>query len=85
MNIKNSALLLIEFQNEWLSSNGKLHYLFDDKQQFLSSVENAKKVLEAARASKMNIAHSGLSFTNSYQELGMSEHGLRFVKKIKLF
>ena len=70
---------MIEFQNEWLSENGKLNKLFLDRDQFVTSLNNAKDVLKAARNSQMHIIHSGLSFTQSYAELGKAEHGLRAV------
>src|SRR6185312_16015699 len=76
-NPSNSALLLIEFQQEWLSEQGKLHHRFTDKEQFLNSIANAKEVLSAARHAKLAIAHSGLQYSNDYKELGKSEYGVR--------
>lgn len=77
--MQQSALLLIEFQNEWLSENGKLNNLFLDKEQFNESVINAENVLNSARNSSLHIIHSGLNFTDSYQELGKAKNGLRSV------
>jgi nicotinamidase-related amidase len=79
MSMNNSALLLIEFQNEWLDEKGKINHLFIDRAQFLASVENAKKVLEHARNTQLHIIHSGLTYTNTYKELGEAKHGLREV------
>ncbi len=77
LNLQEGALLLIEFQNEWLKKEGKLHYLLSDAEKFSISLENAKNIIQFARKSKINIVHSGLSFTKKYKELGEAQHGLR--------
>lgn|SRR3990167_435138 len=79
MNIQHSALLLIEFQNEWLSTDGKLHHHFVDKKQYLTSLINAEKSLMNARESQLSIIHSGLCYTTQYTELGHAKQGLRRV------
>jgi len=73
----NSALILIEFQNEWLAQDGKLNHLMQDKALFESSIEQAKKVLAAARAAKFPVIHSGLCFNEDYRTLGKAKFGLR--------
>ncbi|TAK76136.1 MAG: cysteine hydrolase [Gammaproteobacteria bacterium] len=77
INLQNSALLLIEFQNEWLTEKGKLNHLLSDREQFLTSLKNAENVIKCARDSRIHIIHSGLSYTNKYKELGEAQHGLR--------
>ncbi len=77
MSLQDSALLLIEFQNEWLNENGKLNSRFLDREQFLTSLKNAEKVLNSARVAQIPIIHSGLNFTQTYSELGEAKHGLR--------
>lgn len=73
-----SALLLIEFQQEWLSEKGKLHHLMTDKADFVESIGNAKKIVAATRQTQaMPIIHSGLCFTPDYQVLGRGKSGLR--------
>jgi hypothetical protein len=44
--LKNSALILIEFQNEWISVHGKLHHLFKKTSGFSASLKNAEHVLK---------------------------------------
>jgi nicotinamidase-related amidase len=86
INFHSSALLLIEFQHEWLSEEGKLNHLLSDKEQFSLSLMNAEKIINHARESKMKIIHSGLSFTQNYKELGDANHGLRaLIKTNKTF
>ena len=75
--LQQSALLLIEFQQEWLSENGKLYHLFEDHQQVKDSQKNAEKVLIATRSTPLHILHSGLSYSPTYKELGSAHQGLR--------
>lgn len=77
VDLKHSALLLIEFQGEWLHEKGKLYHLFTDQEQFLTSLDSAKKILAAARLTEIHIVHSGLSYSSNYKELGHAKYGLR--------
>jgi len=70
------ALILIECQNEWLSSDGKLQRLIEDKEPFNLSVTNISKCLEYARTLKIPIAHVGLRFQKGYPELANGKSGL---------
>lgn len=79
--INNSALLLIEFQYEWLHEKGKLYPLMTDKTSFLASIEKAKKIIATARFHNMPVIHSGLSFQTDYPELGNAQYGLRYAIK----
>lgn len=76
---KNKALILIEFQNEWLDDDGKIRRLMQDKKQFEFAIEGAKRALGAARQYGMSIVHCGLRFQNGYPELGRGIYGLRAV------
>lgn len=70
------ALLLIECQNEWLSTQGKLQKLIEDKEMLYKSVKNISKVLEHARELNIAIAHVGLRFQKGYPELANGKSGL---------
>ena len=70
------ALILIECQNEWLSSKGKLQRLIEDKEMFDLSVKNIEQALQYARAVQMPIAHVGLRFQFGYPELANGKSGL---------
>ncbi|MFT6834739.1 MAG: nicotinamidase-related amidase [Francisellaceae bacterium] len=73
----NKALILIEFQQEWLSPDGKLYSLNDNKERLNKSMKQAEKALVCARKSDYIVIHSGLSFDRNYQVLGQSSIGLR--------
>lgn len=70
------ALILIECQNEWLSSNGKLQRLIEDKEMFDLSVKNIDKALQHARQLRIPVAHVGLRFQEGYPELANGKSGL---------
>lgn len=60
-----SALVLIEFQNEWLANDGILQTrLIKDKKPFKDAVRNAATVLDSARKHDFAIAHAGLDLSS---------------------
>ena len=73
----NTALLLIEYQREWLSSSGKLNSLCDDRTQLERAVVGGREALHTCRGQRIQVIHSGLQFTPGHPELGKSDLGLR--------
>lgn len=67
-----SALIFIEFQNEWLDPAAPLNRLMEDRPQFDDAVRNASRIIEAARQGGFPIVHAGLSLVNdpTYQLFG---------------
>ncbi|ABC80805.1 cysteine hydrolase [Anaeromyxobacter dehalogenans] len=64
IDIGRAALVLIEFQHEWVAPTGKLQRgLIHDKDAFRSAVAAAGDLLAHARERRWAIAHAGLSFT----------------------
>lgn len=72
-----SALVLIEFQNDWMAPDGGINAQFKDRAQFDSSKENAKKVLDAARSRNMEIIYVTMTLDPSFKTLGQAKYGLR--------
>jgi nicotinamidase-related amidase len=73
-----SALILIETQNEWMHSEGKLYRaLVTDKDMMHNSIANIEKALDYARQNDMEIIHVGLRFEKGYPELANGKSGLR--------
>jgi nicotinamidase-related amidase len=70
------ALILIECQNEWLSSRGKLQRLIEDKEIFSTSAKNIENALHHARRLNIAVAHVGLRFQTGYPELANGKSGL---------
>lgn len=80
-----SALLLIEFQHEWLHPSGKLHALIDPGMLELASAR-AALALGVARSHAMPVVHAGLRYAPGYPELGHAQHGLRAdIRRVESF
>ena len=76
--LTSKALVLIETQNEWMHSEGKLRkLLIEDEEMMIQSIENIRTVLEYARVNDFKIVHVGLRFQSGYPELANGESGLR--------
>lgn len=74
---KDTAVLLIEFQKEWIEADGKINHLMEDRQQFETAQRVGKELLEFGRDKGLQIIHSGLRFTDGHPELGHDGLGLR--------
>ncbi|MGJ1315485.1 cysteine hydrolase [Sphingobacterium multivorum] len=73
-----SALILIETQNEWMHTDGKLYKaLVKDKEMMQTSIKNIEKALDYARKNNIEIIHVGLRFEKGYPELANGKSGLR--------
>ncbi|MDO5616990.1 MAG: isochorismatase family cysteine hydrolase [Cruoricaptor ignavus] len=73
-----SALILIETQNEWMHADGKLRkLLITDEPMMQTSIKNIEKALAYARENKIPIIHVGLRFQKGYPELANGKSGLR--------
>ena len=73
-----SALILIENQNDWMHTDGKLYKaLVKDKEMMQTSIENIEKALDYARKNNIEIIHVGLRFEKGYPELANGKSGLR--------
>lgn len=60
---KRTALVFIEFQAEWIGSQGVLFdRLVKDKGPFRAAVDRAAEVLKGARQADWTIVHAGLDF-----------------------
>jgi nicotinamidase-related amidase len=71
------ALVMIEFQNEWLDGAGRLNGLFQDRSLLADAVGNAAKALAAARSAKIPVVHTAMGFSPDYRELGQTDFGMR--------
>lgn len=76
MDPKSTALVLIEFQNDFTSEGGTLHGAVADVIAATDTVGNAKKALEAARAAGAAVIHSPISFAPGYYEISSHPYGI---------
>lgn len=74
---RKSALILIEYQNDWMASTGGINAQFKDRKQFDDSVANSKKVLAEARRRHMEVVYVTMTLEPSYKVLGQANYGLR--------
>jgi nicotinamidase-related amidase len=72
-----TALVLIEYQREWLDADGKINRLMTDRPQFEAALERSKRLIDGAREAGLAIVHVGLAFTPGHPELGKAALGLR--------
>lgn len=80
-----TALIFIEFQNEWIGDNGVLkERLIKDKTGLQNAIGNASKVIDAAREAEWTIAHAGLDLSRdpTYELFNNGENVLGLRKAI---
>ena len=72
-----SALILIEYQNDWLARTGSINPQFQDREQVETPITNAAKVLAEARRRDMEVIHVIMVLEPTYRSLGKAKYGLR--------
>lgn len=76
MDPRSTAVVLIEFQNDFTSEGGALHGAVADSMAATGMMANAKSVVEAARAAGATIIHAPISFAGGYKEITGSPYGI---------
>jgi nicotinamidase-related amidase len=76
MDPKTTALVLIEFQNDFTSEGGTLHGAVKDVIDATGTVDNAKLALDAAHAAGATVIHSPISFAPGYYEISAHPYGI---------
>ncbi len=76
MDIDSTAVVFIEFQNDFTSEGGVLHAAVKDSMSANSTLDNAEKVLEAAREAGATVIHSPISFAPGYNEISKHPSGI---------
>ncbi|HEY0197266.1 MAG TPA: cysteine hydrolase family protein [Rhodanobacter sp.] len=83
---RKSALILVEYQNDWMASTGGINSQFKDRKQFDDSIDNSRKVLAEARRRNMEVIYVTMTLEPSYKVLGQAKYGLRaMMPKYKSF
>jgi len=72
-----SALILIEYVNDWMAPTGGINPQFQDREQFETAVANSKTILAEARRRGMEVIHASLRFEPTFKVLGEGKYGLR--------
>jgi nicotinamidase-related amidase len=67
---EDAALVMIEFQNEWLHPDGKLFSFIEDEDQRKASVQGARSALRTARREDAHVIHVPNRFSEDYAVIG---------------
>ncbi len=73
---KHTALVLIEYQNDFTSEGGALHGAVGDVMESTGMLENTRALVDAARAAGATIVHAPITFAPGYGELADHPYGI---------
>src|SRR3954453_21149425 len=73
---KRTAVVLIEYQNDFTSEGGALHGAVQEVMEKTGMLENTRALVEAARAAGATIVHAPITFAAGYGELSDHPYGI---------
>ena len=73
---KRTAVVLIEFQNDFTSEGGVLHDAVNTVMEQTGMLDNTRALVEAAREAGATIVHAPITFTPGYGELSDHPYGI---------
>lgn len=73
---KRTAVVLIEYQNDFTSEGGVLHDAVKDVMGQTGMLENTRRLVEAARAAGVTVVHAPITFAPGYFELSQHPYGI---------
>jgi len=76
LNPATTAVVLIEYQNEFTSDGGALHGAVAEVMDKTNMLANTKEVVAAARAAGATIMHAPITFAAGYNELSKHPYGI---------
>ncbi len=76
MKPETTALVLIEFQNDFTSEGGALHGAVAESMDSTGMLDHARKALEASRAAGVTVIHSPIQFQEGYHEITSHPYGI---------
>lgn len=76
MNPKQTALILIEFQNDFTSEGGSLHQAVQPVMESTQMLANTLETVKRARELGVTIIHAPITFTDDYHELTPQPYGI---------
>lgn len=71
-----TAVVLIEYQNDFASEGGALHGAVKDVMQQTGMMDNTQRAVEKAREAGATIIHAPISFAEGYPELPREPYGI---------
>lgn len=85
MNLKNTALLLIGFQNDYFSPSGILHGVIEESSKVTNVLANTVHLLECLESTPMLLIETPIFFTPGYEELIEPVGILKTIKDVGAF
>jgi nicotinamidase-related amidase len=73
---KRTAVVLIEFQNDFTSEGGALHGAVQDVMERTGMLDNARRLVDAARGAGATIVHAPITFVPGYGEISEHPYGI---------
>ena len=73
---KRTAVVLIEYQNDFTSEGGALHGAVQDVMEKTGMLDNTRALVKAARAAGATIVHAPITFAKGYGELSAHPYGI---------
>jgi nicotinamidase-related amidase len=73
---KRTAVVLVEYQNDFTSEGGALHGAVQDVMERTGMLENTRRLVEAARAAGATIVHAPIGYVPGYRELALHPYGI---------
>lgn len=76
MNPKSTAVVLIEYQNDFTSEGGKLHGAVKSVMESSKMLDNTVETVKRARELGATIVHVPITFSRDYRDLGPQVYGI---------
>jgi nicotinamidase-related amidase len=73
---KRTAVVLVEYQNDFTSDGGALHDAVRDVMERTGMLENTRRLVEAARTAGATIVHAPIAYVPGYRELALHPYGI---------
>jgi len=76
LDTERTAILFIEYQNEFTSEGGKMYPAVKDSMEQTNMLENSKKLAEAARSAGCTIMHAPIAFAKGHRGIAKTTVGV---------
>ena len=73
---KTTAVVLIEYQNDFTSTGGVLHEAVADVMNKTDMIANTREVVDAARNAGVTVMHAPIMFAKGYNEISSHPYGI---------
>ncbi len=71
-----TAIVLIEYQNDFTSDGGALHGAVQEVMDKNGMIANTQRVVDAAREAGVTVMHAPITFTEGYNEISATPYGI---------